>query len=201
MVKGRFSTGKKVLAVICCIVILAAAVLLAAGYADEAGKREHYIQLHLQKAAGRIAGQVSGDGLLSLGPGDEETPAYHTFATALYEARKNDTYLSAAYLMRIDNGTIRYVVVDAYLTHGNDGTVPRIGDLVTEDRSVILNASVHGPFYSPKVYTSRWGSFLSGYAPVKDSSGTVVAVLGVDEPADTIFQYEYSQLLHLVEVS
>jgi hypothetical protein len=150
--------------------------------------------------AGRMAGQVHGDGLLSLQPGDEGSPAYLSFAHALYDARKNDSYIVTAYLMRVDNGTISYVVHDTYLTHGLDPYVARTGDLATEDRDVILNATVAGPVYSPNIYTSKWGSYISGYAPVKDSNGTVVGILGVDETSDTVFQYEYSQLLQLVEV-
>jgi two-component system, sensor histidine kinase and response regulator len=64
----------------------------------------------------------------------------------------------------------------------------------------VINASLSVPQYSPDVYTSKWGSYLSGYAPVKDSNGTVVGVLGVDETADSVIQYEYSRLFHLVQV-
>jgi signal transduction histidine kinase len=35
-----------------------------------------------------------------------------------------------------------------------------------------------------ELYTDKWGSFLSGYAPIFDSSGKVVAVLGMDIQVD-----------------
>lgn len=35
-------------------------------------------------------------------------------------------------------------------------------------------------------YTDKWGTFISGFAPIKNSSGTSVAVLGVDRIAEDI---------------
>jgi hypothetical protein len=200
MVPGRFSTRTKGIIVFCCILLLVASVLLYSGYTSQAGERKHFVQLHLQKVAGRIAGQVNGDGLLSLKPGDEGTPAYLAFANTLYDARKNDSFIVTAYLLRVDNSTISYVVHDAYLANGPDSSVARIGDRVTEDKDVIMNASASGPVYSPDFYTSKWGSYLSGYAPLRDSNGTVVGVLGVDEMEDTVLSYETYRFFNLVEV-
>jgi hypothetical protein len=200
MVPGRFSTRVKVIIVLCCILIAVACVLFYFGYTAQADERRHYVQLHLKNVAGRMAGQINGDGLLSLQPGDEGSPAYLAFANALYNGRKNDSFISGAYIMRVDNGTIRYVVDDAYLTHGTDPTVARIGDLATEDKDLIFNVSGTGPVYSPNFYTSKWGSFMSGYAPIRDSHGTVVGVLGIDETKDTVLSYETYRFFNLVEV-
>ncbi|MFA6226072.1 MAG: hypothetical protein WC620_07840 [Methanoregula sp.] len=142
---------------------------------------------------------MNGDGLLTLKPGDEGTPLYLSFAKMINHSHSSDPYLVNTYILRVDNGTIWYVIDDTCLTHGLASSVARIGDRVTEDKTVI-NASLSGPQYSPEVYTSKWGSYLSGYAPVKDSNGTVVGVLGVDETADSVIQYEYSSLFHLVQV-
>jgi hypothetical protein len=201
MVLDRFSGRKKGIIVLCLVLLVVAGFLFVAGLTEQAGGKKHAIQLHLQKVAGRMAGQVNGDGLLSLQPGDEGTPLYTSFATALYEGRKNDSFIVTAYLLRVDNGTIRYVVHDAFLLHGLDEYVVRTGEPVTADRDVILNATVAGPVFSPDIYTSKWGSYISGYAPVKDSNGTVVGVLGVDETADTVASYDTYQFFSLVEVS
>jgi hypothetical protein len=201
MVLDRFSPRAKAMIVFCIILLVLASILFSVGYTTQADEHKHFIQLHLKNAAGRMAGQVNGDGLLSLQPGDEGTPGYRSFAEALYNGRKNDSFLVTAYLLRIDNGTISYVVHDAYLANGLSPYVVRTGELVTEDRAVILNASVSGPVYSPDIYTSKWGSFISGYAPVRDSNGTVVGVLGVDETSDTVFSYETYRFYKLIEVS
>jgi len=199
MVLDRFTGRVKLLIVFCCILLVVATVLFAIGYAEQTQFRKHLIQNKLKITAGQIAGQVNGDGLLTLKPGDEGTPLYLSFARTINHTRSSNPYIVTVYIMRVDNGTISYVIHDYYLTHGLDSSVAKIGDLITEDKEVI-NASLSGPQYSPEVYTSKWGSYLSGYAPIKDSNGTVVGILGVDETADSVIQYEYSSLFHLVQV-
>jgi hypothetical protein len=199
MVLDRFTGRVKVLIVICCILLVVGAVILAAGFSGEAQVRKGLLQDELRISASQIAGQVNGDGLLSLRPGDEGTPLYLSFAKTIYQARSNNTHLSNAYILRVDNRTISYVVDDFYLSHGLDPSVARIGSPVTEDKAVILAALV-GPQNSPDIYTSKWGSFLSGYAPIRDSNGTVVGILGVDETSDFVVRYEYSTVFNLVDV-
>ncbi|HEX3002403.1 MAG TPA: hypothetical protein VHN82_08585 [Methanoregula sp.] len=200
MVPSKFSGKQKAIIIICCILIVAAGLLFLIGLKNQADENKHIIQLHLKKTAGRIAGQVNGDGLLSLKPGDEGTPLYLALAQEAYNARKNESYIVNAYILRVDNGTITYVIDDQYLVSGPGPLVAPIGYPVTEDKDVI-RAALNGPVYSPDIYTSRWGSYLSGYAPVRDSNGTVVGILGIDETEDIVHDYELSSLFHLVEVT
>ncbi len=39
---------------------------------------------------------------------------------------------------------------------------------------------------SEEFYTDKWGTFLSGYAPIKDAAGNTVAILGVDMDATDV---------------
>lgn len=39
---------------------------------------------------------------------------------------------------------------------------------------------------TPGIYTDKWGSWLSAFAPLKDAKGNVVAILGVDIQADYV---------------
>jgi sensor histidine kinase regulating citrate/malate metabolism len=200
MVRGRYTRQAKAAIVFSCLLLITACILFAIGYTTHADEKKHYIQIHLMKTANRIAEEINGDGLLALRPGDEGTPRYMEFARILYDLRKNDTFIVTSYLLRIDNGSIIYVVHDAYAESGLDQNVIQIGEPVTEDKDVIASAAF-GQAYSPDIYTSKWGSYLSGYAPVKDSNGTIVGILGVDETADTVFSYQNYQFLNLVEVS
>nr|WP_319375078.1 hypothetical protein [uncultured Methanoregula sp.] len=201
MVLDRFTGRAKMIIAACCILLIVASALFVIGFESQAAQKKHNIQLHLEKAAGRMAGEVNGDGLLRLAPGDEGSPRYLGLAHALYNARQNDTFLVTSYILRVDNGSISYVVHDDYLKNGPGPDVARIGDLVTMDKPVILEAANGSTVYSPDIYTSKWGSYISGYAPVRDSNGTVVGVLGVDETADMVFDYETYQFYHLIEIS
>ncbi|HVW66630.1 MAG TPA: hypothetical protein VHA78_02770 [Candidatus Peribacteraceae bacterium] len=42
------------------------------------------------------------------------------------------------------------------------------------------------PSADPHSYTDQWGTFISGGAPIRDSSGTVIAVLGIDIYANKV---------------
>lgn len=42
-------------------------------------------------------------------------------------------------------------------------------------------------FYSDEIYTDDWGSWLSGYSPIKDSNGVIVGGIGIDFKADYVF--------------
>ena len=42
------------------------------------------------------------------------------------------------------------------------------------------------PAVDDDFYTDKWGTFLSAYAPIRDSSGTVVGLLGVDMKRDRV---------------
>lgn len=199
MVLDRFSPQIKYVIVLCCILLVVAAVLFVIGFNGQMQKTKHGIQVHLVTAAENISRTVNGDGLGTLKPGDEGSPLYLSFARTLYAARSSDPDLSGAYILREDNGTFGYVIDDAYIAHGPGPTVARIGNVATADLPV-LAAARYGAVYSPDIYTSGWGSYMSGYAPVKDSNGTVVGILGVDETSDTVIHAEYSGLFQLVEV-
>ena len=137
MVLDRFSGRVRVLVVVCCILLAVAAVIVTIGFTQQVQVRKQLLQTELKVTAAQIAGKVNGDGLLSLQPGDEGSPLYLSFARTIYEARINNTHISNAYIMRVDNGTITYVIDDFYLTHGLDSSVARIGDPTTEDQPVL----------------------------------------------------------------
>lgn len=44
------------------------------------------------------------------------------------------------------------------------------------------------PYADPKPFTDQWGTFISGFAPIKDDQGNTVAVLGVDRIAQDVHQ-------------
>jgi len=48
-------------------------------------------------------------------------------------------------------------------------------------------AAYNGPLTSKDIYTDDYGSVITGYAPIKDESGNVVAILGTDVKADDFF--------------
>lgn len=52
-----------------------------------------------------------------------------------------------------------------------------------------------------EMYTDDWGTFMSGYAPIRDRAGDVVAVLGVDLPASRVLSTRRSLFLGILVVT
>lgn len=47
-----------------------------------------------------------------------------------------------------------------------------------------------GPSADRKIVKDKWGIFLSGYAPIKDSQGNAIAILGVDMSAQDVYNLQ-----------
>lgn len=54
------------------------------------------------------------------------------------------------------------------------------------------------PSSDDDVYTDEWGTFISGYAPIRDSQGNVVAIVGVDIEAGEIEARKNAFLLQAI---
>ena len=65
-------------------------------------------------------------------------------------------------------------------------TPARPGDFYDASRFPEMMQGFNGPSVDPKLQTDAWGATLSGYAPILDSHGKTVAIVGVDMMADKI---------------
>ena len=137
------------------------------------------IQEDLEALAAEIAGQIDGDAHAALKPGDETTPAFTAIRDRLAAFRDANPGVIYVYTMRNVNGTVEYVVDADY---GSVDT-PGIGEVCNDTGAAMLAGFKEASAESAFV-TEQWGNetatTLSGYAPVKDSTGAVVGLVGVD---------------------
>lgn len=143
------------------------------------------IRDELRTSAGIMATQVNASDILPLNPGDEGSPAYLRVAGQLAAMRSANDKITNAYIMYIDdNQVISFVVDDFWLE--DPGQAAQIGEIYqTPDRDQIFMA-LSVPAASENVYTDKWGTFISGYAPVRDENGNTIAVLGIDVEASNL---------------
>ena len=143
------------------------------------------IRYNLQNSAGIMATQVNATQVLLFRPGDEGSPEYMAMARQLELMRSNNDYITNAYIMKVDaDQQIEFVVDDFWLE--DPAQSAKIGELYdSPDRDEIFMA-LSVPTASQGVYTDKWGSFVSGYAPIRDSNGNTVAVLGIDVEASRL---------------
>ena len=145
------------------------------------------IRDELRTSAGIMATQVNASAILPLKPGDEGSPAYLAVARQLATMRTANDEITNAYIMYVDdNQVISFVVDDFWLE--DPGQAARIGEIYqTPDRDQIFMA-LSVPAASEKVYTDKWGTFISGYAPIRDENGNTIAVLGIDVEASDLVE-------------
>ncbi|WP_054847206.1 hypothetical protein [Methanoculleus chikugoensis] len=137
----------------------------------------------LKALAAEIAGEIDGAAMAMLRPGDENTTAYISIRDRLDAFRDaNPPGVIYVYTMRKTDNATEYVVDADY----GDGYAPAIGDTyVPTEEDVAFLAGFTEPSAEPGFYVDEWGgnetaTLLSGYAPVRDATGAVVGLVGVD---------------------
>jgi methyl-accepting chemotaxis protein len=131
-----------------------------------------------RSVAAMAAATVDGDLLDTLHEGDEDSEAYAAVLSELRNFLLGED-VEYIYTMRQVDGKVQFVVdadtVDA----------AAIGDPY-ESYDVIEQAFLGNVTVDDEVTSDEWGSCYSGFAPVYNSEGTVVGVVGVDCSVDTI---------------
>ena len=95
------------------------------------------------------------------------------------------------YTLRPDEENKTQLIVDSETDYDRDGVFKSeremrtpIGE-VLEMRSPVFDAALHGTGHLDNTpYTDRWGTWITAFWPLRDSSGKVEAVLGVDFAAN-----------------
>lgn len=136
-----------------------------------------------------MSSQIDGDLLYQInGKEDTENEAFMQVYKKLDELRgDNGEIITYLYVLRLDEeGNARFIVDGAYLT---DGAIDVYADQLYEDAPIEdIRKGSAAPHVSDEPYTDEWGTFMTGYAPIYDSSGNVAGVLGVDFDIATVKQ-------------
>jgi diguanylate cyclase (GGDEF)-like protein/putative nucleotidyltransferase with HDIG domain len=124
-----------------------------------------------------------------LRPGDENTPLYRQIKRALFKFKRANPGITEAYTMvKTRNPNILRFIVDACDPEdkNHDGKITRdeiparIGEPYDISELPQMRAAFDHPTADTEPTTDKWGTWLSGYAPIRDKRGKAVAILGVD---------------------
>jgi methyl-accepting chemotaxis protein len=122
---------------------------------------------------------IDGDLLSTIDVGDEDTPAFATIQEELQIFLQTDG-VAYAYTMRIaDNDQLQFVV------DGDTEDTAAIGTPY-ESYSTIEDAFAGNATVDEEVTADEWGRYYSGFAPIYDSNGNLVGVVGVDFSVESI---------------
>ncbi len=119
----------------------------------------------------------------------EDDPLYEEFRLQNLEIRKIDPEIAFVYTMRKDDQGI-YFVVDA----GEPGEIDisRYGERYFDPSATLWENfdTMESAIADQDIYTDSYGSFLGAYAPIRNSKGEKVGVIGIDIRADDVIARE-----------
>ena len=119
--------------------------------------------------------------LLSGTERDLGSPFYRELKSMLIRVRGVNPDIRFIYLIGKDKTSELFFYLDSEETTSPDYSPP--GQVYEEASSAMYEFFDNGTPLTEGPDRDRWGVWISGYAPVTDSSGKVVALLGIDLPA------------------
>ncbi len=173
------------------IVIISALVLLVTNNATRKALKEQ-MGCELRSTASAVASNIDGDSHAGLKPGDEDKPEYLAILKYLQTVRTNNPQIKYIYTMRRGDKGVEFVTDADY---GITEDAALIG-LAYEEGSAIkeLLDGFERNSADKEFTTDEWGVVLSGYAPVRDSLGRSVGLVGVDmDSGDVIARQKFIQ--------
>ncbi len=148
------------------------------------------VQSQLLTAAASYAGLIPGDTLLKLTtPEDMDSLEYKQIQSILYQITQTNQDFLFAYTMRLQDDQVLFVVDSPPSDDTGDGIISEdempepIGAVYPDPPHTLLKGFAR-PSVDDTIYEDQWGWTISGYAPVLDSQGRHVGLLGIDMCAD-----------------
>ncbi len=166
------------------------------------------IQEHLLSAARVLAKSVDvpSHELLRM-PEQDLSIAYHEQVMRLVQAKiavDPQRMIKFAYTCRLEGEQVRFVIdTTPEGDSDKDGVNDRakLSEVYEQASRTLVRVLQTGlARVDDEPYTDRWGTFMSGYAPIFDENGTLVAAAGVDMSLED-YELQRSALTHLSSLS
>lgn len=183
-------SAKLWIAAILAIVVIGA--LTACAYSSEQNALKEATILGMKSTASVMATQIHPSEFANISPGDEMNTQYAAAANHLRTMRSMDDNIMNAYILKVyPNRTTVFIVDDLYPVDPQGSA--KIGEVSTAPDTMAIFGALSGPTATEQPYTTKYGSFMSAYAPIddspKDSTGNTVAVLAIDVSARDFLKY------------
>lgn len=186
MVKFYNSLQFRLTASFILLIILIAALTYAYTYNEAKKALKETVREELIEVIGLVSTQIKGDNLkelLSLKPDDEGSPVHENLVKWFVNMREKSSDLANFYVLKKEGDKLFFIIDDAYLETPDD--VAAIGEEYT-DYEEAITGGFNAPTASSEFYSDKWGTFLSGYAPIRDEEGKTVALVGVDMKVEKV---------------
>lgn len=138
------------------------------------------LQSRIRTAAVSLSHQVSVEDLLVLNTESDSAKPEHDRIIGIFKAMAADDpqFVSIYLLKPTEKPNILKFAAD--FTAPGSGTPAIIGEEYDALQADRMLQGLENPTVEDEIVTDKWGSVLSGYAPVRDADGKTVALVGVD---------------------
>jgi hypothetical protein len=175
----KVSVGRKLFLSHLLAVILVSGSIGTYFYLSAVRSLMHSLKTRLQNSAALVSQVMDASGLDGItGPEAAKSPAYQEYLRLLRDFRHANPDVAFLYLMRRDGDRVTFVV-------DSDETADQaLPGQAYEETVPALLAGFQAPSVDDRIYSDRWGSFLSGYSPVRNGAGRYL--VGLDMRADEV---------------
>jgi PAS domain S-box-containing protein len=140
------------------------------------------MQDKLMSTASIAAAEIDGDSFTLLQKGDENNPAFARIRDHLRHVKEASPDVHFIYTMRKSGDTVEFVV-DGDYGYSSDAAV--IGERYPQAGTPLIEGFSR-PSADNDFTTDQWGTVLSGYSPIRDSTGNIVGLVGVDMDSSVV---------------
>jgi adenylate cyclase len=153
------------------------------------------LQSRLRTAAISVATQVRPEIVALLKePSDQDRPEYQEVKKIFQRLGTEDSQFVSIYLLRpTDQPKLLKFVVD--YTGPGRAAPANVGEEYDAGQAARLLQGFERATVEDQFTQDKWGTVLSGYAPVRDASGKSVAVVGIDVSEDDVIRLKSDVLL------
>lgn len=142
------------------------------------------VKTHLKDVANLAAIRIDGDAHKDLVHRDAiVTPAYEKACEPLLQLRKEIPNIYYVYTLTFEKDRPIFVLDTTYFieNQGDDSSFAYPREVYDDAPAEVYEAwKTTSTLTSKRTYTDKWGTFLSAFAPFRDSKGEVVGMVGID---------------------
>ena len=152
------------------------------------------LQSRLRTAAVSLSHQISADDLLLLNnKSDSQTPEFERILRMFEGMAADDPEFVSIYLLKPTEKPNILKFAGSFDAQGWGNPAP-IGEEYDALQAERMLEGLERPTVENKSVTDKWGTVLSGYAPIRDVDGKTVALVGVDVSYADVTQLKWDVL-------
>ncbi|MCB1070502.1 MAG: hypothetical protein H7A43_00750 [Verrucomicrobia bacterium] len=137
------------------------------------------LRSRLQNSATLLAHSIDAAGLEQIrGPEDVAQPVYQESLDLLRRLRRSNPDVAFLYIMRLDKD------VPIFVVDSDETDAQALPGQVYEDMPPTMKLGFFEPSVNDQLYQDEWGTFLSGYAPLRNGAGRYL--IGIDMDAQEV---------------